>query len=140
MLDQEVFENLEDLIQDIRLKSSEGALILVEGKNDVNSLRELGVNGSIRQIPEGGKTVLHSLENFSNYDEIIVLTDFDREGEKLNSFCEKQLSKLGITVLSDLRKRLKKYVIKAVKDIEGLSTFLEAERASRMDKESIKNS
>lgn len=131
MLESEVFEELENLLQEMRQRSEAGVLILVEGKKDVNSLRELGIEGPVHRIPKGGKTVLHSLEELSGNEAVIVLTDFDRRGEELNIFCKKQLQKLGIEVLSDFRKKLRRYVRKAVKDIEGLSTFVEAERASR---------
>lgn len=131
MLEPEFFEELEDLLQEMKQSSEEGIPILVEGKNDVNSLRELGIEGPIHEIPQGGKTVLHSLEELSEYDEVIVLTDFDRRGEELNVFCERQLRKLGTEVISDFREKLRMLVGKVVKDIEGLSTFVKSERVAR---------
>jgi len=73
-----------------------GTPIIVEGKKDEEALRELGMEGPIHQIPSGGRTPLNSLEDLPEYEEIIVLTDFDRTGEELADFCEENLEKLGV--------------------------------------------
>lgn len=132
MLDPQTLEKLENNLEKIREKSDEGAGILVEGKNDEEALRELGIEGPIHQIPAKGETLLNSIENLPEYDEILVLTDFDRTGEKLAVFCRNQLEKLGVNVLSELNKKLKKFVRKGVKDIEGMSSFTQSERASKI--------
>lgn len=132
MLDPQTLEKLENNLEKIREKSDEGAGILVEGKNDEEALRELGIEGPIHQIPAKGEPLLNSIENLPEYDEVLVLTDFDRTGEKLAVFCRNQLEKLGVNVLSELRKKLKKFVRKGVKDIEGMSSFIQSERASKI--------
>ncbi len=128
MLEPETFEKLEDTIKKIKEKSSEKAAIIVEGKEDEKSLRELGISGPIHQIPHHGQTVLNSLEDLSDYEEAIILTDFDQTGEKLAIYCEKQLRKLSVDIDKNLREDLRAYVRKAVKDIEGISTFIKTER------------
>ncbi|KXA90929.1 hypothetical protein AKJ63_02095, partial [candidate division MSBL1 archaeon SCGC-AAA259D18] len=130
MLEPEVFEELEKTLEEIREWSAKGTPIIVEGKKDERSLRKMGMGGPIYEIPKRGKTLLNSLEDLPDHDEIIVLTDFDRSGEELSKFCEKHLKKLGTTVLMDLRDRLRRYVRKAVKDIEGMDSFLRLERRS----------
>lgn len=131
MLEPEVLEELEKTLDEIREKSVEGAAIIVEGRKDERSLRKLGVSGPIHQIPTGGRTPLNSLEDLSDYEEAIVLTDFDSTGEDLADFCEKHLEKLGVTILFDLRSKLKHNVRKAVKDVEGIARFIRSERVSQ---------
>lgn len=131
MLEPEVLEELEKTLDEIKKKSAEGAAIIVEGRKDEKSLRKLGVSGPIHQIPTGGRTPLNSLEDLSDYEEAIVLTDFDEAGEDLADFCEKHLEKLGVNILFDLRSKLKHNIRKAVKDIEGMAKFIRSERASQ---------
>lgn len=131
VLDSEAFEKLEETLEEIRKVSAEGATIIVEGTKDEKSLRKLGVSGPISQVPNEGKTPLNSLEELSDCEEVVILTDFDRTGEELAKFCKRHFEKLGVTVLFKLRKRLKKFLRKSVKDIEGMSSFIESERASQ---------
>lgn len=131
LLDSEVWERLEVTLEEIKDLSAEGVGIIVEGKKDEESLRELGVEGPVYQIPSGGKTPLNSLEELSGCEEVIILTDFDRTGEDLADFCREHLEKLDIKVLFRYRKKLKNLVRKAVKDIEGLAKFVRSERASK---------
>lgn len=131
MLDSEVFEELEKTLREIKELSDDGVAIIVEGQKDEIALRELGVKGPIHQIPKGGETPLNSLENLPKYEEVIILTDFDRTGEELADFCEKHLEKLGMSILFDLRKKLRDYVRKAVKDIEGMASFVKSERVAQ---------
>lgn len=133
MLEPEAFEELEKILDEIRIRSKKGTPIIVEGKKDERALREIGMEGPIFKIPKRGKTLLNSLEDLSDYDEMIVLTDFDRSGEKLSRSCEKHLKKLGTRVIGDLRDKLKRYLRKAVKDIEGIDSFLQSERQSHSE-------
>ncbi|KXB06060.1 hypothetical protein AKJ51_04270 [candidate division MSBL1 archaeon SCGC-AAA382A20] len=132
MLEPEVFEELENTLQEIREVSEEGTPIIVEGKKDEKSLRELDISGPIYQVPNRGQTMLKSLEDLPKYDEAIILTDFDRTGENLAEFCEKQLEKLGVSILFNLRDRLRGFVRKPVKDIEGMASFIKRERAAQL--------
>jgi len=128
MLEPETFEKLEETLEEISKRANAGATIVVEGKKDEVALRELGISGEFKQIPGGGKNLLNSIEALSEHEEVIMLTDFDSTGEDLAEFSEKHLEKLGITVLFELRDRLKSCLRKAVKDIEGMPSFIRAER------------
>ncbi|KXB01592.1 hypothetical protein AKJ41_00910 [candidate division MSBL1 archaeon SCGC-AAA259O05] len=133
MLDPEAFEELEKTLEQIREASAEGVAIIVEGKNDEAALRKLGVSGPIYRVPSGGRNPLNSLSDLADYEEVIVLTDFDEPGNELAVFCERQLEKMGVDVLSRLRDRLRNYVRKAVKDIEGVPSFVRSERISHSE-------
>lgn len=131
MLDFKTVEKLEKTLEEIRKCSAEGIPIIVEGGNDEKTLRKLGIEGPIHRIPSGKKTLLNSVEDLPDYEEAIILTDFDREGEKLAIFCKKHLEKLGTRAPFRLRNKLKNCVRKAVKDIEGIYGFIQTEKASR---------
>lgn len=131
MLEPEVLEELEKTLDEIKARSANGVAIVVEGKKDECALRELGIEGPVHQVPSGGKTPLNSLEELSSYEKVIILTDFDRTGEDLAVFCRRHLERLDTRVLFWLRNKLRKYVRKAVKDIEGMSRFIRTERGER---------
>ena len=60
----------------LREKSAAGISIIVEGNRDERKLRELGVTGPILKIQ--GKRVAAWVETLP--EEVIVMTDFDRQG------------------------------------------------------------
>lgn len=131
MLEPEVFEELEKTLEEVKELSKNGTSIIVEGKKDEKTLRKLGISGEIFRIPNNGKTTLNSLEGLPKHEEFLILTDFDRTGEELAKYCRKHLEKLGATVLIDMRRKLRNFIRKAVKDIEGLAKFLQSERVSQ---------
>lgn len=54
--------------------------IVVEGEKDIKALNKLGINGEIIPI-NMGKTLIDFCDFIaSKYDEIIILTDWDRKG------------------------------------------------------------
>lgn len=75
-------ERLLEIIEEYKQKNSVNPIV-VEGRNDVRSLRELGFLGDVVCI-NSGQTLVNSVEDLAkNSDELIVLTDFDRTGEIL---------------------------------------------------------
>lgn len=102
----------------------------MEGASDTRALRELDMEGPIRQISSDKKTALNFLEGLSGYEQIVVLTDFDRAGDELARFCAKHLGSLDTEPVIKLRKKLKALVRKFVKDVEGLAKFLRTQRAA----------
>lgn len=122
-ISDDVMEEIEAIFNQINELASGGALILVEGDDDVRGLKKLGVRGNIRKI-SGGKSLLNFVEGLSDVGEVIVLTDFDRAGERLALFCSKHLKSLGVVPVTEPRRRLKELVHKEVRDIEGLSKLL----------------
>ena len=68
--------------------------------------------------------MLNFLENLAGFEQIIILTDFDRAGDKLAGFCAEHLRRLGVEPIMDIREKLKALLRKDVKDIQGLAGFL----------------
>ncbi len=123
----EVLEEVDDVLQELIEIASNGVPIIVEGDKDIKSLKELGVRGNFEKI-SGKRTLLNFLEGLSRHKEVIILTDFDRTGEKLLKFCEKHLKTIGVKPNTDFWKKIRDLLMRDVKDIEGLAGFLKKRR------------
>lgn len=109
-----LIETIKKIIDD--LNKEDGAILMVEGKDDIEALKSFGFKGKIleyRQLSE----LLNKEENIGK---IILLVDFDKEGKKI---CEKLYNLLSIKGYKvDLyywRKinELKKYGLNEIEDI-----------------------
>jgi len=124
LLTKETLEQVEELLDELRECSSGGVPILVEGADDEKALRKLDVKEKIFRISSGSKTLLNFLESLAGFEQIIILTDFDRAGDKLAEFCAEHLRRLGVEPITDIREKLKTLLRKDVKDIQGLAGFM----------------
>ena len=124
LLTKETLEQVEGLLDELRECSSDGVPILVEGIEDERTLRKLNVKEKIFRISSGSKTLLNFLESLAGFEQIIILTDFDRAGDKLAKYCAEHLRRLGVEPITDIREKLKALLRKDVKDIQGLAGFL----------------
>jgi len=121
--DLERFEKLEELILELQQMSEKGALIIVEGKRDRKALRALGITGVIMLGTK--KSILVFCEEVAReYNNVIVLTDWDEKGDKLAVLMEGYLRSTGATVNMDIRKKIQNLVQKRIKDIESLDTHI----------------
>ncbi len=123
-------EQVEELLNELRESASAGVPILVEGANDEEALRKLNVKGQIFRVSNSNKTLLNFLESLAGFKQIIVLTDFDRTGDKLAKFCAVHLKRLGVEPVIEFRQKLKALLRRDVKDIEGLAKFLRTQGAA----------
>ena len=118
------------MLGELRDCAGEGVPILVEGVDDEVALRELDVEGRIFRVSGGRKTLLNFLEGLVGFRRVIILMDFDRAGDKLAKFCAEHLQRLGVEPVVELREKLKVLLRKDVKDVEGLASFMRAQRAA----------
>lgn len=117
------YELIERVLQDLIEMSECGAVIVVEGKNDESALRNLGICGAIES--PGGQSLLHFTDSLaSNYDSVIVLTDWDRRGNQLSAQIARYLQSRDVTIDTSLRSRMKKLVQKDIKDVQGLKRHI----------------
>ena len=123
-LSEEALEKVVELLDELRECAAEGVPILVEGVDDEVALRELDVEGRILRVSGSSKTLLNFLEGLVGYERVIILTDFDRAGDKLAKFCAEHLQRLGVDPVVELREKLKVFLRKDVKDVEGLASFI----------------
>ncbi len=123
MDDLERLEKLEGLIFELQQTSDKGAVIIVEGKRDRKALRALGITGDIELGTK--KSILVFCEDVAReYNNVIVLTDWDEKGDKLAYLMEGYLRSTSAAVNMDIRKKIKNLVQKRIKDIESLDTHI----------------
>ncbi|MEK6816296.1 MAG: toprim domain-containing protein [Nanoarchaeota archaeon] len=107
---------LDDIKEEIKVLKQSNKLIIVEGKKDVASLKELGLK-NVRQLSGPLFGTIESIED----REIVLLTDLDAEGKKLYSSLKRQLDRRGVKIDNSLRDLLFKT---RLSHIEGLSHYL----------------
>jgi 5S rRNA maturation endonuclease (ribonuclease M5) len=94
--------------------------IIVEGQKDKKSLESLGLK-NIFTLSK--KPIFEIAEEISKTaDEIIILTDFDKEGKKLYGKISKELTRNGIKVDHFFREWLQKNT--KLSHIEGLDSYI----------------
>jgi 5S rRNA maturation endonuclease (ribonuclease M5) len=84
------FEKLQKLIERISDDAQRGRVVVVEGNKDRESLRSMGVMGKILCLKSSRRNTIGFVEELVGEVEVILLTDFDREGV----FLAKQLARL----------------------------------------------
>ena len=99
MIDYEYFmKALKELIE----RARDGAIVLVEGRRDVEALKDLGVEGKILPVSSVSRAKLvESVEG-----DVIILTDWDEKGEKLKREIFEVLLSNGVIADTSIRKRI----------------------------------
>ncbi len=110
------------LLDRYRLKNST-IPIIVEGKNDVESLRRLSFSGEIITVNSGHTLASLSEKISENYREVIILTDFDRKGVEIREHLGNYLNGSGCRMDTYLWENLKKKL--PVKTVEELPYSIE---------------
>ena len=90
--------------------------IIVEGKNDVKALKEIGFEYFFTLR----KPIYKIMEELTT-KEVVILTDFDHKGIQLYKKIKSECSQRGIKINHKLRSLLRK---SKMIHIEGLTTFL----------------
>lgn len=116
-------DRLEKLIQRVTHESELGATIIVEGTRDRDSLRRLGITGTILCLQSSRKNPLRFVEELEAVRKVIVLTDFDREGVSLAKRLARSLSYQKIHANLVLWRELRGLTRSDVRSIEELPKF-----------------
>jgi 2,5-diamino-6-(ribosylamino)-4(3H)-pyrimidinone 5'-phosphate reductase len=120
-------ERIQQVLACLTEESSRGILIIVEGKNDVQTLRKLGVDGEIISAKTGGRTqqdVICELEE-SGAKEVILLLDFDRRGREWTRVLKQHLEKARIRPNLTFWNDLMRFAGREIKDVEGLASYIQ---------------
>lgn len=96
------------IIEKYREKNLETPVV-VEGKNDVQSLREIEFSGEIIIFNSGLSIVRFSEDLRRRHDRVIILTDFDVNGKRLREDIEKFFVSSGGTADTYLWEYLKRH-------------------------------
>jgi 2,5-diamino-6-(ribosylamino)-4(3H)-pyrimidinone 5'-phosphate reductase len=124
---EEIAETLSALTEE----SARGTPILVEGKKDVEALRDLGVEGPIVSVKTGGKSflaVVFELEK-ARVPKVVLLLDFDRRGKQGTNRLRHSLERAGIKVDLEFWLNLLSSAGKDVQCVEGLNGYLKRLKA-----------
>jgi len=118
-------ERLQQLIEQVAIESSNGSLIIVEGRKDRESLRRMGITGPIQCLQSSRLNAVGFVESIERTKRIVILTDFDREGVSL----AKKLARNFIAHSHDVNiviwKSLRELTRSDVRSIEELPKYLE---------------
>jgi len=123
-------ERILKLLERLATESTKGTPIIVEGRNDINALHKLGLEGDIISAKSSGKSFLDVLGEVEGKGkrEVILLMDFDRHGKEWTNRLARRLEEMKITPNLLFWRELLGLVGHDVKDIEGLATYLETLR------------
>ncbi|WP_292374170.1 MULTISPECIES: toprim domain-containing protein [unclassified Methanosarcina] len=116
-------ERIEEILSELSEYSEKGAIIIVEGKRDVLSLKRLGIEGNFELATQ------HSLFNFSERiaqlgSEVIILTDWDRRGDILAIKLSGYFQSFGLKPELEIRNKLRFISQKEIKDVESLYSYV----------------
>lgn len=122
--DEARFEELLLVIDDLAERNVE-VPIVVEGRRDVESLRQLGCNGVIVALHTGENLFALAERLASEAREVILLTDWDRKGAALHDQLAANLGANGVRIDASFRDDLRRFQSPPVKDVESLATYVE---------------
>ncbi len=121
--DIERLEKIEELILELQSLAESGAIIVVEGRKDYESLRLLGINGEIRFASQ--TPLLEFTEMLSkSRRKIILLTDWDKKGGMVARSIIRHLLTYGIMPNIEIRSKIRALVKKRIKDVESLNNYV----------------
>ena len=120
-------EKILQLLDRLAKESAQGTPIIVEGRKDVNTLRDLSIEGDIISAKTSGRSILDVIDEVEeqNKQEVILLMDFDRRGKEWTKRLTQHFEKMRIKPNLFFWIRLLGLVGRDVRDIEGLATYLE---------------
>lgn len=131
-------ENEKELIEIIKNLDSkyENLLIVVEGKRDVLVLKNLGVKAPIVKT-QSRLSRIDMAENIAKKagkdGQVLILTDYDKEGKDLCRFIERQLELSGTKVLKRERRMIRRSMGPwiCIEDLDSLFKRSDSPEASR---------
>ena len=109
--------------------SETGTPIVVEGQKDVEALRRLGLQGPIHTLT--GHSIISLTEELAKYEKLLILFDFDKRGEQLSKQLSRQLEGRRVSLLREMRRKLKHSFTWRVRVIEGLKPLKQTSKATR---------
>ncbi len=107
-------------------ESAKGKPIVVEGKKDAQTLRDLGVSGAIVTVKTGGKSFLDATAEIEQLGvrEVILLLDFDRRGVEGTMRLQGDLERLKVKVNMRFWLELRAFVGREIQCVESLTAYL----------------
>ncbi len=119
-------EKLAQLLERLAAEAAKNTLIVVEGQNDIDALKELAIQGNVISVKTAGKSFLDVLTEIEeqNIRKAILLLDFDRRGREWTKRLKQRLEEKRIKVNLNFWNKLHALVGHDIKDVEGLPSYL----------------
>ena len=114
---EDVLKALSELIEENKSRP-----VIVEGEKDVDALRRLGLTGEIITLNSGITLIDFCDKIAEKYNEVIILTDWDRKGGFLHRTIERNLEG-RVKVNTYFREVFSKNVMS--RTLEGLPSWIE---------------
>lgn len=114
---------MDAVLHNLVTDANTGTPCLVEGPKDEAALRTLGIQGPIHCVHKGGR-LFEVAEQLAHYKRIILLTDFDDQGEKLSKKLRCHLETKRCKVDLEHWSKMKQVFRKYSKDVESLSSVV----------------
>lgn len=105
-------------IDELKLRAKEGWVIIVEGVRDREALEKIGVEGEI-VVFTGFLSTAEKLRN----RKVVILTDYDERGNKIERGLQRVLLSYGKTADVELRRRIFDRIKKDVTKVEELYRY-----------------
>jgi 5S rRNA maturation endonuclease (ribonuclease M5) len=112
----------------VSYESERGGTIVVEGFRDQESLRRMGISGRILCLQSSRKNAVGFVEGLHGVRDVIVLTDFDREGVFLAKRLARLLNSQSVHVNLVLWRELRQLTRSDVRSIEELPKYYQRMR------------
>jgi 5S rRNA maturation endonuclease (ribonuclease M5) len=129
------FEKLQKLIDRLSYESQKGVVIIVEGNRDRDALRKMNITGRILCLQSSRKNAVRFVEELDGIEDVIVLTDFDREGvflaKRLAHLLNAQSTRSDLILWRDLR-RLARSDIRSIEELPKYYQRLQVEKLSKL--------
>jgi 5S rRNA maturation endonuclease (ribonuclease M5) len=123
-------EAVTELVETIAACSKRGVPLIVEGPNDVRALRKLGIAGPVFCAKSRRLGLVDFLDSVAAHSEVLILTDFDKEGRALAWRLRRDLSQMRVKANVEIWKQLKALVRSEIVGIENLAGYLERHAAA----------
>ena len=111
-------------LNDLTSSPSEPTCLIVEGVNDEGALRSIGIKGPILRI-YGNQRTIDDIEREiiqHQYKRVVILTDYDFEGQELAGKLEEYLAP-KVKIVAKIRRKLRKALGGWVEVIEAIPSF-----------------
>ena len=114
------FERLQKLIDRLNFEAERGAVVVVEGTKDKDSLRTMGVTGRIVCLQSSRRNTIEFAERLDGERGVVVMMDFDRQGVFLAHQLSRVLNSQNIHANLVLWRELRNLTRSEMRSIEEL--------------------
>ncbi len=121
-IDPEEVQRLQKLVSMLNEESDNGAVVIVEGKRDVDALASVGFNGNVVTLNRF-RGITRLVDNLERTGKIILMLDMDRKGKYLTHKILTLLQYKGKNVDLFYKKRLSEITKGRVRHIEEIMTY-----------------